>query len=442
MYPSFSFTPDDSAIVVWSKGHIWKVSTTTGVASIIPFSAQVSLDLSPTTRFKQQVSSNDAPNGKFSTKVVLNPSAPSDSSVVFFESVGSIYSKSMITNTSAPVVFESFTDTVLLSNPSVSFDGKFLAYVSWNDQSFATLYVSSTAQSHISYAVPETPGRIVRPAFSPRNDRLAYIRLAGDTLSGGSYFRGAGVYWRTIDLAATPPTFGPAQGPFSGRQVTFSKDSRYAHVLDGDYPRSTLSRFDVVSFARTLIAVGSYASSISISPDESYIAFVEFRSVYVAKFSMIDNAPMNVTSLGVSRGLVNPAVRKVWSLGADYLTWSDDGKKLRFGWGGDFYEVQAVSLMNCASDNVICISSTIKTYSVSVVLPADIAPTYVVFDNVTIISMDDELGIVKNGRLTVKDGRIQDVGSSQQVPIPSDAQVRDMSGSCSSSIFLYFPVHL
>lgn len=291
----------------------------------------MSLALSPTTRFTQKVASNDTVDGKFSTKVVLNPSAPSDSSVVYFESVGTVYAQSLAANAAQPAPVVPATETTLNSNPTVSYDGKYFAYVSWNDQTLATLRVAATATPTSAFDVPAGTGRIARPSISPNNDYIGYIRLSGDVLSGETYHRGAGVYWRSMDFSSGTPSFGIPKGPFSGRHVSFSKDGKYAHVLVGDYPKSSLVRYDAQTTARTVIASSVYATDMRISPDESYMAFVEFRSVYVAKFEMPSSLPMNVTSIGSSRGVPNPAVRKVCGTGGDYLSWSQDGSKLRWG---------------------------------------------------------------------------------------------------------------
>lgn len=103
---------------------------------------------------------------------------------------------------------------------------------------------------------------------------------------------------------------------------------------------------------------------------------------------------------------------------------------LFLGWGGSFYEASVAALMACKADDKSCIDSSIKTWSVSVTLQADIAPTYVVFDNATLVTMDDQLGQIENGRIVVRNGRIQDVGPATSVPIPADAQVFNVEGGC------------
>jgi hypothetical protein len=93
VYPSYAFTQDDSAIVIWALGKIWSISTTTGLATEIPFNVDVALQLADTVRFKNNPSSLGNKGAKaFETRVAWSPTMDDTSAVAAFASVGSIYS--------------------------------------------------------------------------------------------------------------------------------------------------------------------------------------------------------------------------------------------------------------------------------------------------------------------------------------------------------------
>src|SRR5262249_896201 len=53
VYPSAAFTPDDSALVYYAQGKIHRVELASGKDAVIPFSADVSLDLRPLHRIEK-----------------------------------------------------------------------------------------------------------------------------------------------------------------------------------------------------------------------------------------------------------------------------------------------------------------------------------------------------------------------------------------------------
>ena len=55
LLPGAAFTPDGKAIVYWSEGKIRRVDPATGKGSVIPFTADVSLDLRPLLRVEKPV---------------------------------------------------------------------------------------------------------------------------------------------------------------------------------------------------------------------------------------------------------------------------------------------------------------------------------------------------------------------------------------------------
>ena len=85
-YPSFGWTPDGEAIVVWGQGKLWKVDTGTGAAETIPFRAPVQQTITQAVRFPQQV----APDS-FPVKMLRWVSVAPDGRSVVYQALGKLW---------------------------------------------------------------------------------------------------------------------------------------------------------------------------------------------------------------------------------------------------------------------------------------------------------------------------------------------------------------
>lgn len=146
--------------------------------------------------------------------------------------------------------------------------------------------------------LPLPIGRYGYPRFSPVNENMVvYQRFSGDELSGDLYSLNVGIYLATLGtggmLSASPlvcfkVTYRAGWThrllSSSGRDPTFSADGNSVYVNDGYYPELRLVKIDIHSGAQTTLATSKYATSIQITPDESMVAFIEFKQTYVAPF--------------------------------------------------------------------------------------------------------------------------------------------------------------
>ncbi len=148
------------------------------------------------------------------------------------------------------------------------------------------------------------------PQFCPTTDGLlVFQRFGTDPLTGPTYSIPApGIY-----LAHRNPGISPrsSYSPFiylhqltfvsdtstwqeqllssSGNTPTWSADGQRVFIQSGSYPNVllnclTISTLSPVTIIQTLVAQSKYATTITLSPDASYVAFIEFQELYLAPF--------------------------------------------------------------------------------------------------------------------------------------------------------------
>jgi Tol biopolymer transport system component len=200
--------------------------------------------------------------------------------------------------------------------PSVSGDGRFVAYVSdnstiagkdGNGQPDVFRYDRSTGQSILISSQPDanaTPaGSSTDPSISADGNVVAFISDAGDTLVREATGPGTQVYVRDVEAGRTervsgtpgPGSGGPADGPSSapsisadGRYVAF--DSSASNLVEGDTNRAAdVFRRDRTTSTTVLVSVtvaGAPATGSSgqaaISADGRMVAFASTAADLVA----------------------------------------------------------------------------------------------------------------------------------------------------------------
>jgi hypothetical protein len=222
-------------------------------------------------------------------------------------------------------------------SPHISADGRFVTYVEWSDSDLASIYIVRLSDKQ-AWRVPTIGrGRYAQPKFSTNMDRIAYLRLGADLQSGSVDSAHAGLYVHTITIDAGGIILGNPEkvyGPCNS--FSFASDDASILVTDGDYPQTTLASISPVTKAAAVVAQSVYATDIRLSPDQKWVAFIEFRNVHVAPFTRPMtpeglSEPMNVTALGAKKFAVNDQSLQLTTNGGDWLSWSANSQKLRWG---------------------------------------------------------------------------------------------------------------
>jgi len=340
VYPNFAFTPDDSSIVIWALGKIIQIDVNTGVAAPIDIQVEATIALADTVR----ANITSAYGSSFKTKIV--ETATVSGNLVFYTSLAQTYvydkttgSKNTVVSSRPPAanIFE-FT-------PSVSPNGKQLAIASWDDLDMGAIEIvtlnPTTGQQQDGtdlFRVTTELGRYTNPRFSPSGTLLVYQRIGADSISGPRAPLGAGVYLAQLQVdeasgLVTGVVGTPQLITSSGGTPTFSASGLAVFV---DYGSASVkielsinAETGVVSVVSSkTIASGRYTTSIVVSPDSKYAAFVEFDQVYVTSLGDLlastDSSTFETLTITAVPKLQTPATS-----GLQTIRGSVDGKPPR-----------------------------------------------------------------------------------------------------------------
>eukprot|EP00735_Rhodelphis_limneticus_P002371 TRINITY_DN1321_c0_g1::TRINITY_DN1321_c0_g1_i1::g.20035::m.20035 TRINITY_DN1321_c0_g1::TRINITY_DN1321_c0_g1_i1::g.20035 ORF type:complete len:1153 (+),score=393.41,sp/Q3SGT4/TOLB_THIDA/27.36/5e-06,Amidohydro_5/PF13594.1/1e-11,Amidohydro_5/PF13594.1/5.1e+03,PD40/PF07676.7/1.3e+03,PD40/PF07676.7/1.7e+03,PD40/PF07676.7/2.8e+02,PD40/PF07676.7/0.00012,PD40/PF07676.7/24,PD40/PF07676.7/2.8e+03,PD40/PF07676.7/2.4,PD40/PF07676.7/2.4,PD40/PF07676.7/1.2e+04,PD40/PF07676.7/2.2e+03,PD40/PF07676.7/3.6e+03,Ami len=401
-YPRFAFTPDNSAVVIWAQGKIYKIDVTTGTSSVVPFALNLDLDIRETARTQFDPSSGT----EFDVKVVHSYSVSRDGKSVAYSAVGHTYIKS-VDDENAPVRLAKNDQTDFEFCPTFSADGTKVVQTTWNDQALSTVQIVTVETGAVQQLTLET-GRYTDPVLSPDGNHVAVTRVSSDELSGITHGRNPGVY--LVDTKSSAMT---KLGSSNGQTLGFSKDGSSVFVFRG----SDVVAIKVADGSETVLASGSYITEIVPSPDMKYVAFVEFYHVYIVPLTV----GMSLTS---HPERAPEGVVRVSAIGGRSPRWADDST-LMFTLGADLYTVPAATILNkCGatssgpSFNIDCaVESGIALSLLSFKAPSGVvAGAKYAFFNARVVTLDDDNTIYENGTILVDADKITAVGDSLEIP--------------------------
>ncbi len=405
LYPSFSWTPDDKSIVISAKGKIWKVNIETGDATNIPFSVHVKQTIVDALRFPQKVSP-DSTDVKVLRWVTVSPNKKQ----VIYSALSHLYIKDLqsgipkkITNDNTR--FEYF--------PSISNDGKFITYITWNDDEKGMLWLNTIDGKNPKKLLTE-PGHYVDPSFSNDGKKIVFRKVGGDELRGISHARETGVYIISTDGGE------PKLVSEIGSRPLFNKtdDRIYLKSYEGD--KLSFISFDLNGSKKQIHFISENAQEIIPSPDDELLAFVERYNVYVSPF------PKTGQPIIMNLSSSEYPVKKVSKEAGINLHWSNDNKNIYWSLGPNLFtkDIQNIFSDTSKSDR----SSEINNgqhigFSVKTDLPNS---TYALV-GATIISMNGK-EVISNGTIIVEKNRITAIGNSNEITIPSSAKTINVNG--------------
>jgi Tol biopolymer transport system component len=196
VYPGFDWTPDGRQIVIWAKGKIWRVDVASGTPTEIPIHAKVQQTITNALRF-----ANDIGGLTFPVKVIRWPQALPGGNTALFQALGYLYQRPPGGN---PQRLTRQLDHYEFA-PSLSFDGKQIVYVTWNDTLGGTVRIVNS-DGRNSRILVSRPGHYVDGSFSRDGNWVVYHRGNGDGYRGRLWEEDPGIY--LIDaLGKSAPKF-------------------------------------------------------------------------------------------------------------------------------------------------------------------------------------------------------------------------------------------
>ena len=408
-YSNLDWTPDSKSLVFWSGGKINKLNVESREAEEVPFKAQVEQKIYDTVSFKQ----NPAPD-QFTAKAIRHAVTSPNGEYLVFNAAGYLWTKELPDGEP-----QRLTDgTAFEFEPTFSPDGSELLYVTWSDTALGAIKKLDFTNPN---ATPETitkrKGIYRQPSFSPDGETIVYRREDGNNQQGFAYTMEPGIY----TMAASG---GEGERILeSGSNPEFSADGERIFYLGGSYLNNSYESVDRSGNDKRVHFTSKYGNNFVPSPDNKWVAFNHLFKVYIA--------PMPKAGTGIDLGANTKAipVTQVAEDAGINLHWSNDGQQLHWTLGQEYFSVElqnAFDFLAGKSDKELPLDTN-SGQNIGLELSSDKPSGTVAFTNAQIVTMKDDQ-VIKNGTVVVRNNRIEAVGSSDAVDVPSNAKIIDVNG--------------
>jgi imidazolonepropionase-like amidohydrolase/Tol biopolymer transport system component len=411
VFPGMAWTPDAGSLVFWSGGKIRRLDVETGEAAEIPFNVNATLPALEVVRAPVDV----APE-TFRPKMLRWVEVSPGGDRVVFQALGHIYVRDLPSGRPRRLTRQ---DDHYESYPTWSRDGRWIAYVSWDDEALGALRVVS-ADGGGGRVLTTKPGHYIEPAFGPEGENLVYRRISGGGLTSPMWSRDTGVY--AVPFAGGEPVLVTE----SGSGPHFGDDPDRVHVQrwsGSDVDRKTqLVSIDLDGSDERTEAESSRAQVFRVSPDGQWLAWRErfhaFITPYVRTGRKLDLGP-KTSSLPVSR---------VSKEAGEYLRWSGDSRSLYWSLGPELFArdlTDAFAFLDGAPEELP--EAPAQGTDLSFDVTADVPTGSVAFVGGQVITMrGDE--VIEDGVVVVTGNRITAVGPRASTTVPAGAHVVDVAG--------------
>jgi Tol biopolymer transport system component/imidazolonepropionase-like amidohydrolase len=411
VYPSFAWTPDGEHIVAWAKGQIRKISVADGTATEIPFRIRDTRTMSRVVRFPIEVAPEQFPV-KLLRWVRVSPRGDQ----VAFQALGYIYIQALPNG--KPQRLTSQTDHFEYC-PSYSADGRYLTYVTWNDDSLGSIRVIEStpkAQPEL-WTVTHQPGHYIDPVFSPNGQTIVYSKSGGGLLTSPLWSRDPGLY-------QIPARGGEARRiSESGHSAQFAASNDKIYFVDSSSSNDTdnfgLYSIDLDGQNRQHHFRTQWGTDFRVSSDAKWIAFIERFNVYVAPFVQTGQ-PIEVGPKSTALPLV-----KASQEAGNWVHFSGDSRQLHWSLGPDLFSLPLDAAFAALTENSAAKDSKpVEPTKISLQMSAEYfrPKTSVAITEATIVTMGPE-GTIENGTIVIEGNRIAAIGPGKDVKIPAGCQV-------------------
>lgn len=411
VYPNMGWTPDSNDIVFWAGGKLRRVSAAGGEARIIPFSVSDDRVIVDATHPAVEV----APDN-FATQMPRWAEVSPDGRSVVFETLGKLWVKPA--SGGAARRLTAAKDNGFELWPSWSRDGRSIVFVRWTDAGLGEVHVVG-AGGGTSRKVTGVPGHYAEPRFSPDGKTIAFERRAGGGLRSARWGENPGIY-RIPAAGGTPERVSD-----NGAKPQFGAANDRIFMVTAADGKSQLVSTDIHGQDKRVHANGELVSDYEISPDGRTLAFRQNYDAYVT--------PLMPGGQDVSLGTKSGAlpVTRVSGSGAEYIHWSDGGRRLHWSRGATLFGADLASFFTNApaDEKAPKFAPPTEGVSLSMTQAASKHKGVVVVTGAKIVTMaDKDGGVIENGAIVIDGDRITAVGPAGAITVPAGAVTVDATG--------------
>ncbi len=468
--PGMSFTPDSKNLIASYGGKIYKISLESDIATEIPFSVDLDLDMGPRLAFKYPIEDVEE---AFVTQIRDAKPSP-DGSKLAFTALNRLHIMDFPNGTPKRVTKNDFIE----AQPSWSPDGSKLVYTTWENDG-GHLYTANTSGSPRIKRLTSVAGIYMNPAWSFNSERIAFQR--GTAQSFQDLFEAFSN--RSIeDLVWISTEGGPIQliDKSKNRSIPhFTKGNDRIYLTDSEKGLVSI-RWDGTDEKEHLKLKGieTYGSQdvlddhsvlpnsiqaddkdksskpdeIRISPDGKSVLAKINNDLYVATIPRYGKTP--TVSVAKAEEAAFPAM-KLTVMGGEFPTWSNDSEKVHWSLGASHFryvieegEKFADSLAT-AKKNEKELKEVEKQkdstrvdekdedketpvfkaeeFQIKVAYEKDIPKGTLLLKGGRMLTMKDET-VIEVGDILIENNRIKAIGVSGSLTLPSGTKEIDVTG--------------
>ncbi|HXE56705.1 MAG TPA: amidohydrolase family protein [Gemmatimonadales bacterium] len=409
LLPGYDWTPDGRAIVLYTRGRLWRVDAATGARRPIPFRAAVEQTLSGRVTVARRVDTAAA----FQPRLIRWPQLSPDGKRLVFHAVG----RNWIMDLPDGPARRLTGDTSRFEfSPAWSPDGRWVAYTTWSDREGGHIWKVNVARRGPSAPVRLTTksGQYLNPSWSRSGARLVFIMGSGAEQRGEDLSQETWEEIRWIDADGGATHYVVTTKPRgTRRQVArpfFSaNEQRIFYLEDQDFKKTDLLSVRLDGADRRAHLRFQWADDVAISPDGSRLAFVERENVWVTPFPAIGK----LVEVKVDAAQNPVPVRRLTTEGGLYVGWAGPDT-VTWGFTNWFYR-QGVG------------APAADSFPIPLRVPRARPRGTLALLGARLVTMQGDR-VLERGDLVVRENRIVAAGPSGSVPIPADATRIDLAG--------------
>jgi Tol biopolymer transport system component/imidazolonepropionase-like amidohydrolase len=409
VYPHFAWMPNNKDIVLWAQGKINRINIDTKQITNIPFQVDQEIKLAKTHRVKRKVF-----EPQFASKMVKDVKTSPDGNTIVFTALGHIYKKVLPEGT--PTRITTLTD--FEAEPSFSSDGNSVLFVTWNDEELGAIYKVNLDGSNLEKITNEK-GIYRTPAFNSNNSKIVYRKESGNGDQGFDYTKKTGIYVANTDGSDAKRISKSGEFPMFS-----ADDSRIFFQTGGAFfggLTKNLKSVDLNGKEERSHFSSKLANRLVPSPDNKWVAFIHLHKLYMAPFVMNGseiNLDNNTKSFKVESLSKNAGISLHWSASNDKIFWT---------LGGDYIQKSIVNNTTNPFAKTNLGENPETTISINLVTKSDVPEGRIAFKNARIITMNGD-EVIEDGTIVINQNKIEQIGNTKSITIPSDAKVYKMNG--------------
>ena len=461
--PAMSFTPDSKEIVASYGGKIYRIPIDGGEAINIPFNISEKLVMGPQLKFEYPVDDSST----FTINQIRDSKISPDGNSIVFTALNKLYIMNFKDQIPRRLTNFSFVEAM----PAWNKNGKEIAFVTWDEEKGGSVYKQRVDKISKPVKMTQELGVYTEPVWSPDN-RIVVFKGSSQQFKNSygprSFMQKSNLVWldgkspgKTKVITKASGLSKPHFAQNDNRIYLNSKDGLVSIRWDGTDKKKHLSVDGITVYGSsydhnhllsdTPTAPKKKPSKASIlirAPKGPYALAQINNDIYIVTVPYLgaDGAKINVNDPDEA----DFPSRKLTKFGGQFPSWDSSGNVVYWTLGKtlfryDILRAKQVDKINKKQEKSIEIENENKSISSSsdedisteeyranekdilVKIQRAIPKGSLALTNATLITMSGK-EIIENGTIILKNNRIEKVGKSDEIQLPTDVREINLEG--------------